>query len=144
MLALDLHDFPLNEAGPRLRGGFPLHRAVGTASTAAVLIELQPGATLPTHRDSPEETLLVLRGTVEGHVDGNTATLSAGELVVVPAMAPHGMTNGSDTVALVLGFFSSSTVVATFDEPRTPEGGQVFVIGGPERIVAPLAEAVPA
>src|SRR5215218_6674422 len=144
MLALDVHDFPLNEAGPGLRVAFPLHSSAGTASTAAVLIELQPGATLPTHRDSPEETLLLLRGAVEAHVDGEVAALRAGELAVVPAMAPHGMTNHGDTVSLVLGFFSSSTVVATFDEPRTPEGGQVFAIGGAEPIVVPLAEAVPA
>ena len=144
MIALDVNEYPLNEAGPGLRVGFPLHSAVGTASTAAVLIELQPGATLPTHRDSPEETLLVLRGTVEGHVDGETAILTAGELALVPPMAPHGMTNVGDEVALVFGFFSSSTVIATFDEPRTPEGGQVFAIGGPEPIIVPLAEAVPA
>lgn len=144
MIALDVHEYPLNEAGPGLRVGFPLHSSLGTASTAAVLIELQPGATLPTHRDSPEETLLVLRGAVEAHVEGEVATLAAGELAVVPAMAPHGMTNLGDSVALVFGFFSSSTVIATFDEPRTPEGGQVFAIGGAEPIVVPLAEAVPA
>ena len=144
MIALDVHEYPLNEAGPGLRVGFPLHSSLGTASTAAVLIELQPGATLPTHRDSPEETLLVLRGAVEAHVEGEVAMLAAGELAVVPAMAPHGMTNRGDSVALVFGFFSSSTVIATFDEPRTPEGGQVFAIGGAEPIVVPLAEAVPA
>ena len=77
-------------------------------------------------------------------MDGEVATLSAGELALVPPMVPHGMTNIGDTVALVFGFFSSSTVIATFDEPRTPEGGQVFAIGGPEPIIVPLAEAVPA
>jgi quercetin dioxygenase-like cupin family protein len=143
VIALNLHDVALVDRGPGLRVAFPLHSAVGTASTGAVLIELQPGATLAAHRDSAEETLLVLEGAVEAHVEGEAAPLAAGELAVVPAMAPHGMTNVGDTVALVLGFFSSSTFIATFDAPK-PDGMQVFAMGAPVPLAAPLELAVPA
>ena len=140
MLSLSVRDVPLNEVGLGLRVAFPLHSAVGTASTGAVLIELQPGAELATHRDSAEETLLVLEGSVEAHVDGETARLDAGELAVVPAMTPHGMRNDGDTVALVFGFFTSSTFIATFDEPHAPDGSQVFAMGAPVPLTAPLGE----
>jgi len=42
----------------------------------------------------------------------------------------------------VLGFFSAPTVVSTFDEPVAAGGPQVFVIGAPIQIAAPLEEAV--
>jgi hypothetical protein len=44
----------------------------------------------------------------------------------------------------VFGTFTSSTVVATFEEPMGPDGPQVFVIGGPTLIAVPLEEPVPA
>ena len=40
----------------------------------------------------------------------------------------------------MLGFFSAPTLVATFDEPVAPGGPQVFVIGAPIEIAAPLEE----
>jgi hypothetical protein len=55
-------------------------------------------------------------------------------------MAPHGIRNVGDTTLRVLGFFSSSTVVSTFEQPIGPEGESVFVWGAAEPIMAALAE----
>jgi quercetin dioxygenase-like cupin family protein len=143
VLTVNLHAVELNE-NPMPRGSirveFPLHSAVGTASVAAVLFELDPGSELATHTDSAEEVLLVLAGEGEAHVDGETALVRAGELAVVPAMAPHGVRNVGDTTLRVLGFFSSSTVVSTFEQPIGPEGERVGVIGAARPIMAALAE----
>ncbi len=127
-------------AGGWIRVGFPLHSALGTASTAAVLFELEPGNELATHTDSPEEVLLVLAGEGEAHVDGERGRLRAGQLAIVPAMASHGIRNVGDTTLRVLGFFSSSTVVTTFEQPLGPNGERVVVAGAATPIAAPLEE----
>jgi quercetin dioxygenase-like cupin family protein len=138
MLSLDLNSLQLTE-NPMPRGSvrveFPLHSAAGTASTAVVVFELDPGSELATHSDSAEETLYVLAGEGEAHVDGETIPVRAGDIAVVPAMAPHGARATGDTTLRVLGFFSSSTVVSTFEEPIGPEGENVFVWGATQPIL---------
>jgi quercetin dioxygenase-like cupin family protein len=68
MTSFDLDDFELTPAGPGLRVSFPLSSATGTASTATVLFELDPGHELPMHTDSAEELLVVVQGTAEAQV----------------------------------------------------------------------------
>ena len=63
-------------------------------------------------------------------------------LIVVGALAPHGLRNVGDGLLRVVGFFSSSTNVAVFEEPL-PTGDQVVVVGAPQPMAAPLSEAVP-
>lgn len=127
----------------RCRVAFPVSSSTGTAASATVYFELDPGCHVGVHTDSAEEFLVVLEGTAEGLVGEETARVETGQLVVVPAMVRHDMTNIGDGVLRVLGTFASSTVVATFEEPLAPEGPQVFVIGAPMPIVLPLA-GVPA
>lgn len=67
-----------------------------------------------------------------------TGELRAGEIALVPAMAPHSLRNVGSTTARVLGFFSSSTNIATFTEPMGPGGPQVIAIGAPIPLAAPL------
>lgn len=128
----------------RVRVGFPHHSVVGNASTATVYFELEPGARLGMHTDSAEELLLVLEGDAEATVGDEQARAHAGTIVTVPAMEPHDIRNVGEGALRVLGFFSSSTVVATFEEPLAPGGPQVFVIGAPIQIAVPLAEPVSA
>jgi quercetin dioxygenase-like cupin family protein len=146
VLIIDLDTVELAETPmPRgsIRFDFPLHSAPGTASTAVVLFELDPGSELATHTDSAEELLLVLAGEGEAHVAGETIHVRTGELAVVPAMAPHGIQNVGETTLRVLGFFSSSTVVSTFEQPLGPQGERVFVIGAATPIFAHLDERSP-
>ena len=146
MLTVNLNELELNE-NPMPRGSirveFPLHSAVGAASAAAVLFELDPGSELATHTDSAEEVLLVLAGEGEAHMNGESGRLRTGELAVIPAMAPHGVRNVGDTTLRVLGFFSSSTVVSTFEQPIGPEGERIVVMGGARPIMAVLGEPSP-
>ena len=58
-------------------------------------------------------------------------------------MAPHGLRNVGDDVLRVLGTFSSSTVVSTFERPFDGDGPQqVYVIGAPVPVALPLEEPV--
>jgi quercetin dioxygenase-like cupin family protein len=128
----------------RLRVAFPISSATGTAASACVYFVLEPGAHVGVHTDSAEEFLVVLEGEGEGLVGEETAPVRAGQVVVVPAMVRHDITNTGDGVMRVLGTFAGSTVVATFEEPVAPGGPSVFVIGGPMDIMLPLPEPVAA
>jgi quercetin dioxygenase-like cupin family protein len=104
----------------RVRFNFPFYVGTGTKSTAVVYFEVDPGCRLGTHTDSAEEILLFLEGTAEVFVGDESGRVSAGEMAVVPAMAPHGMRNVGDETVRVAGFFSSNVVVSTFDQPIMP------------------------
>jgi quercetin dioxygenase-like cupin family protein len=125
----------------RLRVAFPISSATGAVASASVYFELEPGCHVGVHTDSSEEFLIVLEGTAEGLVGDEVARAETGQIVVVPAMVRHDMTNVGDGILRVLGTFAGSTVVATFEEPLAPEGPQLFVIGAPMPIVLPLATA---
>ena len=53
----------------RVRVGFPISSATGTAASASVYFELDPGAHLGVHTDSAEEFLIILEGEGEGLVE---------------------------------------------------------------------------
>lgn len=144
MITFNLDDFELAPTGPGLRVSFPVHSAVGTASTATVLFELDPGAELPVHTDSAEELLVVVQGTAEASVGDEVGRIGAHDVALVPPMAPHGLRNVGDDVLRVFGTFSASTVVSTFEQPFEPGGPQLIVIGAPMPIATSLEEAVPA
>ncbi len=150
MQQVDLNSFSLMDVqsaldpSRRVRVGFPHHSQVGNASTATVYFELDPGMHVGLHQDSSEELLLILEGEGEATVGEETAVAQAGAILTVPAMEPHDIRNVGVGTLRVLGFFSAPTLIATFDEPVAPGGPQVFVIGAPIEIAAPLEEPVPA
>jgi quercetin dioxygenase-like cupin family protein len=144
MFTFDLDHFELAPTGPGLRVSFPLHSATGAASTATVLFELDSGAELNVHTDSAEELLIVVQGTAEARVGDEIGRLETHQVALVPPMAPHGLRNIGDDVLRVLGTFSASTVVSTFERPLQEDGPQVLVIGAPVPTASYLEEAVPA
>ena len=131
MIAFDLNDYELIPTAPGLRVAFPVHSANGAASTATVLFELDPGATLEMHTDSAEELIIIVQGTAEARVGDEVGRLETHQVGLVPPMAPHGLRNIGDDVLRVLGTFSASTVVSTFEQPLQENGPEVVVIGSP-------------
>ncbi len=144
MFSIDLNSLDVPELGGGFSVTFPFSSATGTAASAAVYLLFEPGAVLAEHTDSAEEVLLVLEGAVEATVGGETATLEAGQLAIVPALVLHGMRNTGDTPARVIGFFASSTNVAVFPEPPAPGMPNVLVIGAEPGQAVPLAQMEPA
>jgi quercetin dioxygenase-like cupin family protein len=114
-----------NDPTMRLKVNFPFFLGTGTKSTAVVYFEIEPGNRLGTHTDSAEEILLILQGTAEASLGDEQGQLSAGEMVLVPAMVPHSLRNVGEETVRVVGFFSSNVVVATFDQPLMPFGQRV-------------------
>ena len=143
-----------NDPTTRVKANFPFSAATGTKNTAVVYFEVEPGHRLGTHTDSAEEILLLLGGEAEVSVGDEQSLVSAGEMAMVPAMVPHSVRNVGDETLRVVGFFSSSTVMSTFDRPVVPTGdppseapfGQrTFLTPFPvalEHPPAPMAEAV--
>ena len=109
----------------KLRVNFPLNKAAGTDDSAVVYFEIEPGNYLPTHTDSPEETLFIVAGTGEAHAGDERGIVSAGDLVVIPAMVPHGIKNIGDETLKVVGFFSEAEVESTFERDLQPLGTRV-------------------
>jgi quercetin dioxygenase-like cupin family protein len=142
-----------NDPAMHVKVNFPFSAATGAKNTAVVYFELEPGHRLGTHTDSAEEILLFLEGTAEVFVGEEQGQVSAGEMALVPAMVPHSMRNVGDETLRVVGFFPSSTVMSTFDQPIVPTGeppseppfGQrTFLTPFPvalEQPPAPMAEA---
>jgi len=115
----------------RVRVTFPINKSAGSADSAVVYFEIEPGDRLPEHTDSAEEILYVVAGDAEAHVDDERERLTAGDLAVIPAMVPHGVVNvGTETVKVV-GFFSESEIISTFNESVQPFGVAVLNQGAP-------------
>jgi quercetin dioxygenase-like cupin family protein len=142
MIAFDTDTHELVPTAPGLRVSFPISSATGTASTATVLFELDPGAELGVHRDRAEELLIILQGTAEARVGDEVGRIEQNQVGLVPPMAPHGLRNIGDDVLRVLGTFSASTVVSTFEEPFVEDGPDVLVIGSPVQLAGRLEEPV--
>ena len=51
-------------------------------------------------------------------------------------MVPHGLVNAGDETVKVVGFFSESEIISTFDEPMQPIGASVLNQGAPAPVSA--------
>lgn len=78
----------------------------------------------------------MVSGEVEAQVGDERGRLSAGDLAVIPAMAPHGLVNVGGEVVKVVGFFSQPEITSTFDEPIQPLGVGTVVQGVPAPVSA--------
>ena len=96
------------------------------------------------HQDSAEELLIIVQGTAEARVGDEVGRLETHQVGLVPPMAPHGLRNIGEDVLRVLGTFSASTVVSTFEQPFEENGPQVLVIGSPVALAGHLEEAAAA
>lgn len=124
--ALELMEFHApDDETRRCRATWPLHRDLGTASSAMVYFELEPGKRLGEHTDSAEEVLVVLEGEVEAVVGNERARLSAGGTAVVPAQLLHDVRNVGVSRARVMGIFPSNTIVSVFGSELAPVGSRV-------------------
>ena len=115
----------------RVRVTFPINKWAGSRDSAAVYFEVEPGDRLPRHTDSAEEILYLVAGEAEAEVGDERGRLAAGDLAVIPAMIPHGLVNVGNETLKVLGFFSESEIISSFNEPVQPFGAAVLNQGAP-------------
>jgi quercetin dioxygenase-like cupin family protein len=115
----------------RVHVDFPINTHAGSADSAVVYFEIDPGDKLATHTDSAEEILYVVQGEAEAHAGDEHGRLAAGDLAVIPAMVPHGVRNVGTERLKIVGFFSESKVISTFAEPVQPVGAAQMEQGAP-------------
>jgi quercetin dioxygenase-like cupin family protein len=115
----------------RVHPAFPINYFTGAEHTAVVYFEVEPGEYLPTHTDSAEEILYIVSGEGEAWSGDERGRVGAGDLAVIPAMAPHGIANVGDETLRVVGFFCESEIVSTFEEPLQPLGRTSLKMGEP-------------
>lgn len=115
----------------RVRATFPINKWAGSTDTAVVYFEVEPGDRLPVHTDSAEEILYVVAGEAEAQVGDERVRIAAGDLAVIPAMVSHGLANVGDEAVKIVGFFSESEIISTFEEPMQPMGASVLNQGAP-------------
>jgi quercetin dioxygenase-like cupin family protein len=120
----------------RVRVTFPINKWAGSRDSAAVYFEVEPGDRLPLHTDSAEEILYLVAGEAEAEVGDERGRLAAGDLAVIPAMVPHGLVNIGNVTLKVVGFFSESEIISSFDEPVQPFGLAVLNQGAPAPVAA--------
>jgi quercetin dioxygenase-like cupin family protein len=125
-----------SDPNARLRVNFPINVHSGARDTAVVYFEVEPGDRLGRHTDSAEEILYIVTGEGEAEVGGEYAHVSAGDLAVIPAMVPHGIRNTGEETLRVVGFFSESRIISTFDEPVQPVGQASLEQGAPAPVEA--------
>jgi len=115
----------------RVRVAFPINRWAGSRDSAVVYFEVKPGDRLARHTDSAEEILYLVAGEAEAEVGDERGRLAAGDLAVIPAMVPHGLLNVGHETLKVVGFFSESEIISSFNEPVQPFGAAVLNQGAP-------------
>jgi quercetin dioxygenase-like cupin family protein len=120
----------------RVRVNFPINKWSGSRDSAVVYFEVEPGHRLPLHTDSAEEILYLVAGEAEAEVGDERGRLAAGDLAVIPAMVPHGLVNVGNETLKVVGFFSESEIISSFDEPVQPFGAAVLNQGAPAPVPA--------
>ena len=83
-------------------------------------MHIPPGGGPPLHRHDFEESFTVLEGEIEATFRGEHLSLHAGEVINIPANAPHKWKNNSDHPARVLCVCSPAGGEEFFLEVGTP------------------------
>ena len=77
-----------------------------------------PGHGAPTHLHAVEEILHVLAGQAEVWIDETRVTLTAGQLVAVPAGRKHGFSNNGTGVLRIQSTLAAPVFEAAYDDKR--------------------------
>ena len=77
-------------------------------------LEMEPGAAVPEHADADEEYIVILEGSGEMTIDGETRAVSAGDTIFMPANARVSFRNG-DAPMVALQVFAGPASAAKYD-----------------------------
>lgn len=114
----------------------------GTASSAVVFVELEPGWRGGRHIHSAEEVAFIYSGSVEIVVGQERRRLSAGELAVVPALVPHDVINVGEDLVRMVNFFPSAAFLTVFDDRYEPLGSREVFVGAPPPSALVVGEVI--
>jgi quercetin dioxygenase-like cupin family protein len=112
------------EDGARWRSASAHGPSCGAQSSGSSVIEVEPGCKLPAHTDSAEETIVVLAGSADVQIGGETAHVPAGGLALVPANLVHEVRNADSELLRFAAVYAGTDVVTTYREPVQPDGSR--------------------
>jgi quercetin dioxygenase-like cupin family protein len=96
--------------------------SAGSRESGAVLLEVEPGCRLERHRDSAEETIVVLDGEAQVAVGEEGSRLSQGGLALIPADVPHEVRNAGAATLRFVAVYASADVVTRYERDVQPDG----------------------
>ena len=97
-------------------------RAVEGDRSSLAVVELDPGSLVPEHAHENEQLGLVIRGSLEFRVGGETRELGPGSTWCIPGDTPHEVRAGPDGAVVIDVFAPARADWAAIerDPPRTP------------------------
>ena len=116
--------------GPKL--GLAISMANGAATTIVAALDLPPGKRSGRHTHSVEEIVLVLEGVAEMTVGDKRVRLSAGEMVLVPTLAPHELSNAGPEELHTVAFFPNAAFISVFNDVLSRVGSRVLITLPPD------------
>jgi mannose-6-phosphate isomerase-like protein (cupin superfamily) len=78
----------------------------------------EPGHGAPTHLHAVEEVLHVLDGQADVWIDDEHATLTSGQLTIVPAGRKHGFSNNGSGTLHITSTLAAPVFEAAYDDQR--------------------------
>jgi quercetin dioxygenase-like cupin family protein len=118
MHVIDLDKQPREE----WRAGVSTRMRASAANGAAQLCVFEqwcePGHGAPTHLHAVEEVLHVLDGQADVWIDDAHATLTCGQLTIVPAGRKHGFSNNGSGVLHIQSTLAAPVFEAAYDDKR--------------------------
>jgi quercetin dioxygenase-like cupin family protein len=119
MPVIDHASVPEIEMRPGIRGRFLAHRDLGAQGVSLLTNTVEPGASVPLHVHTVEETMLVLEGTIWAQVGEERHTVGPDTTVIIPAGTPHAWGNDGPAPAKLLWAFAGPD---PFGDARYLEG----------------------
>jgi mannose-6-phosphate isomerase-like protein (cupin superfamily) len=118
MHIVDLEKQPREEWRPGVRTRMLASAANGAAQLCLFEQWCDPGHGAPTHLHAVEEVLHVLQGQAEVWIGDSRATLTDGQLVVVPAGHKHGFSNTGASTLHITSTLAAPVFEAAYDDKR--------------------------
>ena len=119
MTIIDHAQLPQIEMRQGVQGKFLSHQDLGATGCSLLVNTVEPGATVPLHKHTVEETMLVLDGSVWVQLGTERTTVGANHTVIIPAHTPHAWGNDGDKTAKLLWAFAGPN---PFDDSTYLEG----------------------
>jgi quercetin dioxygenase-like cupin family protein len=94
----------------------------GAKRSSTSLLEVDPGCALPRHTDSAEEHVVVVAGTAEVEVGGETGRVEAGGVALVPEGVPHQVRSVGDEPLRFVAVYAGVDVVTRYEDEVQPSG----------------------
>ncbi|HZL40899.1 MAG TPA: cupin domain-containing protein [Pseudolabrys sp.] len=118
MRAIDLEKQPREEWRPGVRTRMKASAANGATQLCMFEQWCDPGHGAPTHLHAVEEVLHVLEGSADVWIDDSHATLTNGQLAIVPAGRKHGFSNNGTTILHIQSTLAAPVFEAAYDDKR--------------------------